>query len=110
MFRKTSIKVTAELCEGAAIDAAFRTAANNDIAIIDVRALKRIPVDFLGRLVHLRKNMLRGGRLGVVRLVVRSALVMKTLHVTGLNKVFEIYPTLDSADAARTGLVGKKIA
>jgi anti-anti-sigma regulatory factor len=83
------------------IGRSLEQASRADIVIVDVRSLKRVNARLLEAFVRIKKAMLRSGRLGIVRLVVSSPTIRKTLAVTGLAKLFEVYETAELADAAQ---------
>lgn len=94
-------KLTVEsLLTDSGMSRSLALASNADVVVVDVSALERINATLLEAVVRIKKAMLRNGRRGIVRLIVRSPLVRRTLAVTGLGKLFEIYATLESAGAA----------
>lgn len=102
MLTKNAIKLNLEsLATQDGVDHSLERASKADVAIVDVSSLKRLNVRLLESFVRIKKAMLRSGRLGVVRLIVRSPLIHKTLAVTGLGKLFEVYATAEMADAAQ---------
>ena len=66
-----------------------------DIAVIDMTGVTFLDSAALGTLISFKKRL--SERNGTVRVVLLSVALRRLFEITGLEKVFEIYPSLEAA-------------
>ena len=71
--------------------------------LVDLSGLEFIDSTGLGALIGAHRRALEHG--GKVRLVVREGPIARLLNITGLVRVFEVFPTLEDGLAAQNAAV-----
>jgi anti-sigma B factor antagonist len=67
---------------------------DTDVAIVDFTDVQFIDGGALGALVALKKRLRARGHLGIVSVVVPNPRFRRLFEMTGLDKVFQVYPTM----------------
>jgi anti-sigma B factor antagonist len=70
-----------------------------DVVILDLREVDYVDSTTLTAFVKLRSSMLGGGRAGTVRIAAPTNNVRRIFEICHLDKLFEVYDTLEEAHA-----------
>jgi len=70
-----------------------------DVVILDLTEVDYVDSTTLTAFVKLRSRMLEGGRQGTVRIAGPTISVRRILEICHLDKLFEIYESIDQAQA-----------
>ena len=88
-----SVQTLAELRE------ALSRAECCDVVILDLSEVNYVDSTTLTAFVKLRSKMLGGGRAGTVRIAAPTTSVRRVLEICHLDKLFQLYDTLEEATA-----------
>ncbi|BBL79172.1 anti-sigma factor antagonist [Rubrobacter xylanophilus] len=78
-----------------ALEEAAASAGQSRMVVVDMSGLEFMDSSGVSALLAATRGFMGGG--GRVRLVVRDSPVQRTLRVTGLDRIFPIYPDVRSA-------------
>ncbi len=81
-----------------ALEQVVRGAGGNEVpgvVVVDLGGVKFMDSCGINALVGATREFIGGG--GRIRLVIKSSPVARTLSVTGLDGIFEVYPDVNSA-------------
>jgi anti-sigma B factor antagonist len=90
---------TAPTVRAALIEAAER---GDHRIVVDLNRVEFLDSTGLGALIGAQRRAKEGG--GEIRLAVPDGQILRLLRITGLLKIFGVYPTLDDALAAKNRL------
>ncbi|MBC5798565.1 MAG: STAS domain-containing protein [Candidatus Eremiobacteraeota bacterium] len=105
-LRVFSLRGSLDIATSPSLRAALMEAADNGHhqIIVDLSHLEFLDSTGLGALIGAHKRA--GDSAGAVRLVAQEGQILRLLRITGLLKVFAVYPTLDAAVSDGARLVG----
>lgn len=86
----------------AQIEKLLAEADEADIAIVDLANVTYIDSSCLSCLALQKKRMRENGTAAVLRIAGASQSLLRIFEICGLDKSFEIYPSLEQAKNART--------
>jgi anti-anti-sigma factor len=71
-----------------------------DVVVLDLGAVDYVDSTTLTAFLKLRNRMLGAGRLGTIRIAQPTASVRRIFEICHLDKLFEVYESLDAAQNA----------
>jgi anti-sigma B factor antagonist len=72
-----------------------------DIVVVDLTRVSFMDAAALGCLVGLKKRLRARDRLGIVRIVTPNRRIQRLFHITGLNKIFNLFQSIEDANEGR---------
>jgi anti-anti-sigma factor len=83
------------------IKALLSEADNADIALVDLSGVSYIDSSCLSCLALQKKRMHENGTAAILRIAGASESLRRIFEICGLDKTFELYPSLEHAQSAR---------
>jgi anti-anti-sigma factor len=98
-FQHTAVRLAGDL-DVFARPALERTLAevDADIVAVDLTDVTFIDAGALGCLVRLKNRLRARDRLGIVRIVAPQRRFQRLFHITGLNKIFDLFHNIEDAN------------
>ncbi len=73
---------------------------NSDVAILDLTNVTFLDSSALHCFLLLRKQMQQLGKPGIIRIANANAVIARILHICGLDALFELHDSVESAQDA----------
>lgn len=101
-FHHAAVRLTGDL-DAFTRESLERTLAeiDADIVVVDLTRVSFMDAAALGCLVGLKKRLRARDRLGIVRIVTPNRRIQRLFQITGLNKIFNLFQSIEDANEDR---------